>query len=174
MSLTDNHKPETGMPIENGGKIPTATFKKITADGPIETTASELFDGRKVVVFGVPGAFTPTCSLNHLPGFIENHDIILAKGVDEIVCISVNDHHVMKAWAQSTGAIGKITFIADWDAGFTKALGMEADISAGGLGLRSRRYSMIVEDGTVTSVNLELARGETTLSGAAAMLEQLG
>jgi peroxiredoxin len=162
------------MPIEIGDKIPTATVLKITDDGPAEISTSALFDGRKVVVFGLPGAFTPTCSLNHLPGFIENHDIILAKGVDEIVCVSVNDHHVMKAWAKATGGLGKITFIADWDAAFTKALGMDADISAGKLGLRSRRYSLIADNATVTAVNLEVARGEATLSGAAAMLEHLG
>lgn len=162
------------MPIDSGAKIPAATLTKITTDGPEDISTSALFDGRKVVVFGLPGAFTPTCSLNHLPGFVENHDIILAKGVDEIVCVSVNDNHVMKAWAQSTGALGKITFIADWDAAFTKALGMDADLSAGRLGVRSVRYSMIVDNGTVSTVNLEEKRGEATNSGAAAMLEQLG
>ena len=94
------------MPIEIGSKVPTATVLKVTEEGPAEISTRDLFDGRKVVVFGLPGAFTPTCSLNHLPGFIENHDIILAKGVDEIVCVSVNDHHVMKAWAEATGAMG--------------------------------------------------------------------
>jgi glutaredoxin/glutathione-dependent peroxiredoxin len=162
------------MPIETGQKLPSATLRIITADGPADTKSGEIFDGKKIVVFGLPGAFTPTCSLNHLPGFIENRDTILAKGVDDIICISVNDHHVMKAWADATGAMGKITFVADWDAAFTKALGMDVDISAGGLGVRSRRYSMIVDDGTVTAVNLEESRGEATLSGAAAMLEQLG
>jgi peroxiredoxin len=164
---------EMHMPIEAGAKIPSATVTKITVDGPEEITTDDLFGGRKVVVFGVPGAFTPTCSLNHLPGFIENRDTILAKSVDEIVCVSVNDHHVMKAWAETTGALGKITFVADWDAAFSKAIGMEVDISAGKLGLRSLRYSMIVDDGTVTAVNLEEKRGEATNSGAAAMLEQL-
>ena len=162
------------MPIEIGEKIPTATLTKATQDGPVEITTEDLFGGRKVVVFGVPGAFTPTCSLSHLPGFIENHDIILAKGVDEIVCVSVNDHHVMKAWAETTGAAEKITFIADWDAAFTKAIGMDADLSVAKLGVRSVRYSMIVDDGKVTVVNLEEKRGEATNSGAAAMLEQLG
>ena len=162
------------MPIETGAKIPAVTLTKITPDGPEDIATSALFDGRKVVVFGLPGAFTQTCSLNHLPGFIENHDIILAKGVDEIVCVSVNDHHVMNAWAKSTGGLGKITFIADWDAAFSKAIGMDADLSAGRLGVRSIRYSMLVEDGTVTSVNVEEKRGEATNSGAAAMLEQLG
>jgi len=162
------------MPIEIGSKVPTANVLKVTEEGPAEISTRDLFDGRKVVVFGLPGAFTPTCSLNHLPGFIENHDIILAKGVDEIVCVSVNDHHVMRAWAESTGAMGRITFIADWDAALTKALGMDADLSAGKLGVRSIRYSMIVDDGTVAAVNLEEKRGEATNSGAAAMLEQLG
>ncbi|MCI5076780.1 peroxiredoxin [Oricola sp.] len=162
------------MPIEVGATIPSLNVIKITEDGPAEISTGALFDGRKVVLFGLPGAFTPTCSLNHLPGFIENRDTILAKGVDEIVCLSVNDHHVMKAWAQATGGLGKITFIADWDAALTEAVGMDADLSAGGLGLRSIRYSMIVEDGKVTAVNLEEKRGEATTSGAAAMLEQLG
>lgn len=162
------------MPIAIGETIPTAVLTKITEDGPVEIPSGELFDGRRIVVIGLPGAFTPTCTLNHLPGFIENHDIILAKGVDEIVAVSVNDHNVMRAWAESLSALDKITFIADWDIAFTKALGMDADLSAGKLGQRSRRYSMIVDDGKVTALNIEEKRGEATNTGAAAMLEQLG
>jgi peroxiredoxin len=162
------------MTIGVGDKIPAAKLRVIGDEGPSDIESGKMFDGRRVVVFGLPGAFTPTCSNNHLPGFLENRDTILAKGVDEILCISVNDHHVMKAWANATGGMGKITFVADWDAAFTKALGMDVDISAGGLGVRSRRYSMIVEDGTVKAVNLETERSEATVSGAAAMLEQLG
>ena len=110
------------MTIAIGDKLPTATFKEKAADGPVETTTEQLFAGKKVVVFAVPGAFTPTCTLNHLPGYLENRDQILARGVDDIAVISVNDWHVMGAWAQHTGGLGKIHFLADWDASFTKAL----------------------------------------------------
>jgi peroxiredoxin len=159
------------MTIKIGDTIPAATLKTITEEAPVDVSTDQLFGGRKVVVFGLPGAFTPTCSRNHLPGFLENLETIKARGVDEIVCISVNDHHVMKAWAEATGSLGKILFVADWDAGFTKALGLDAEL--GVLGLRSVRYSMIVDDGKVTALNVEEERGVTN-SGAAAMLEQLG
>ena len=159
------------MTIETGDRIPEASLMVVTDDGPAEMTTQELFAGKKAVVFGLPGAFTPTCSRNHLPGFLENRDTILARGVDDIICVSVNDHHVMKAWASHMGALGKIRFVADWDAGFTKALGLDAEL--GVLGLRSRRYSMIVDDGVVTTLNVEEDRGVTS-SGAAVMLEQLG
>jgi peroxiredoxin len=161
------------MTIAVGEKLPEATFKEKTADGPVEVTTGDLFAGKKVVLFAVPGAFTPTCSLNHLPGYVENRDAILARGVDDIAVVAVNDWHVMGAWAQQSGAMGKIHFLADFDASFTKALGLEADLSAGGLGLRSKRYSMLVEDGVVKSLNVEESPGQATVSGAAAMLEQL-
>jgi peroxiredoxin len=159
--------------IAIGEKLPAATFKEKTADGPIEVTTEKLFSGKRVVLFAVPGAFTPTCSLNHLPGYLENRDTILAKGIDDIAVIAVNDWHVMGAWAQQSGGMGKIHFLADWNGAFTKALGLEADLSAGGLGLRSKRYSMLVEDGVVRTLNVEDSPGEATLSGAAAMIEQL-
>lgn len=161
------------MTIAIGDKLPTATFKEKTADGPVETTTEQLFAGKKVVVFAVPGAFTPTCTLNHLPGYLENRDQILARGVDDIAVISVNDWHVMGAWAQHTGGLGKIHFLADWDASFTKALGLDADLSAGALGVRSKRYSMLVEDGVLKSLNVEENPGQATVSAAAAMIEQL-
>lgn len=161
------------MTIAIGDTLPQATFKEKTADGPVESTTDSLFKGKRVVVFAVPGAFTPTCTLNHLPGYLENRDAILARGVDDIAVIAVNDWHVMGAWAQSTGGLGKIHFLADWNAAFTKAIGMDADLSAGNLGLRSRRYSMLVEDGVVKSLNIEETPGQTTISGAAAMIEQL-
>ncbi|WJH39215.1 peroxiredoxin [Aliirhizobium terrae] len=161
------------MTIAVGDKLPEAKFKEKTADGPVEITTGELFAGKKVVLFAVPGAFTPTCSLNHLPGYVENRDAILARGVDEIAVVAVNDWHVMGAWAQQSGAMGKIHFLADFDASFTKAMGLEADLSAGGLGVRSKRYSMLVEDGVVKSLNVEESPGQATASGAAAMLEQL-
>ncbi|EHS49159.1 Redoxin domain protein [Rhizobium sp. PDO1-076] len=161
------------MTIAIGDKLPTATFKEKAADGPVETTTEQLFAGKKVVVFAVPGAFTPTCTLNHLPGYLENRDQILARGVDDIAVISVNDWHVMGAWAQHTGGLGKIHFLADWDASFTKALGLDADLSAGALGVRSKRYSMLVEDGVLKSLNVEENPGQATVSSAATMIEQL-
>jgi peroxiredoxin len=161
------------MTITIGDKLPEAAFKEKTADGAVEITTEQLFKGKKVVLFAVPGAFTPTCSLNHLPGYIENRDAILSKGVDDIAVVAVNDWHVMGAWAQQSGGMGKIHFLADWNGTFTKSLGLEADLSAGGLGMRSKRYSMLVEDGVVKSLNVEETPGQATVSGAAAMLEQL-
>lgn len=161
------------MTIAIGDTLPAATFKEKTADGPVEISTEQLFAGKRVVLFAVPGAFTPTCSLNHLPGFLENRDAILAKGVDDIAVVSINDWHVMGAWAQSSGGLGKIHFLADWDGAFTKALGLEVDLSAGGLGIRSKRYSMLVENGVVKTLNIEESPGQATVSGAAAMIEQL-
>ncbi|AGB70346.1 MULTISPECIES: peroxiredoxin [Rhizobium] len=161
------------MTIAIGDTLPAATFKEKTADGPVEISTEQLFAGKRVVLFAVPGAFTPTCSLNHLPGFLENRDAILAKGIDDIAVVSINDWHVMGAWAQSSGGLGKIHFLADWDGSFTKALGLEADLSAGGLGIRSKRYSMLLEDGVVKTLNIEESPGQATVSGAAAMMEQL-
>ncbi len=161
------------MTIAVGEKLPEAKFKEKTADGPVEVSTADLFSGKKVVLFAVPGAFTPICTLNHLPGYLENRDAILARGVDDIAVVAVNDWHVMGAWAQQSNAAGKIHFLADFDASFTKAMGLEADLSGGGLGLRSKRYSMLVEDGVVKSLNVEESPGQATVSGAAAMLEQL-
>lgn len=161
------------MTISIGDKLPDATFKEKTADGMTETTTNDLFAGKKVVLFAVPGAFTPTCHLNHLPGYLENRDAILAKGVDDIAVVSVNDAFVMGAWEKATNGTGKLRYLSDWDAGFTKAIGLEADLSAGTLGIRSQRYSMIVEDGTVTALNIEDTPGTAVTSGAATLLEQL-
>ena len=161
------------MTISVGDKLPELKIKERTPDGPADISTADLFAGKRVVLFAVPGAFTPTCSLNHLPGYLENRDAILAKGVDDIAVVAVNDHHVMGAWATSTGGAGKLRFLADWDAGFTKALGMDVDLSAGTLGVRSKRYSMLVEDGVVKALNIEESPGQATVSGAAAMIEQL-
>jgi len=161
------------MTISIGDKLPDATFKEKMADGMAETTTSDLFAGKKVVLFAVPGAFTPTCHLNHLPGYLENRDAILAKGVDDIAVVSVNDAFVMGAWEKATNGTGKLRYLSDWDAGFTKAIGLEADLSAGTLGIRSQRYSMIVEDGKVTALNIEDTPGTAVTSGAATLLEQL-
>jgi peroxiredoxin len=164
---------ETSMTISVGDRLPQARFKIMSDDGPAEMTTDELFSGKTVVLFGVPGAFTPTCSASHLPGYIENHAEILSKGVDQIAVVSVNDVFVMNAWAEASGAKGKILFLADGSADFTKAVGLDADLSLGGMGIRSQRYSMIAEDGVVKALNMGDRRGEAIVSGAAAILEQL-
>lgn len=161
------------MTIEVGQKLPEATFRQMTAEGPAPVTTTDLFSGRKVVLFAVPGAFTPTCHRNHLPGFLTNFDAIMAKGVDTIACVAVNDPFVMGAWAKDTGGEGRIVFLSDGNAEFTKAIGLELDASAAGLGIRSKRYSMIVEDGVVKALNVEETPGTAEASGAAALLEQL-
>jgi peroxiredoxin len=161
------------MTIAIGDRLPDATLKTMTADGAKAVTTAEIFAGKKVVLFGVPGAFTPTCSNNHLPGYLENYDAFRAKGVDQIAVVAVNDHFVMGAWQKFTGGEGKILFLADGNGDFIKALGLEADLSGGGLGLRSKRFSMIVEDGKVTSLNIEDSPGQAVISGAAALLEKL-
>src|SRR5262249_12044700 len=141
--------------IAIGDKIPAATLKEKTADGVNDIAIADFLKGKTVVLFGVPGAFTPTCSLNHLPGFLENRDAFFGKGVDAIAVVAVNDHHVMGAWAKASGGEGKIHYFADGNAEFTKAVGLELDLSAGGLGLRSKRYSMLIKDGTVAQLNIE-------------------
>jgi peroxiredoxin len=161
------------MTISVGDKLPEATFKTMTADGAKEISTAEIFPGKKVVLFAVPGAFTPTCSNNHLPGYLENHDAILARGVDTIAVVAVNDVHVMGAWARFTGGEGKILYLADGSGSFAKALGLDIDLSGGGMGLRSKRYSMIVDNGKVTALNVEDSPGKAVESSAAKILEQL-
>jgi peroxiredoxin len=161
------------MTIKAGDKLPEATFKTMTEDGAKDLTTADVFAGKKVVLFGVPGAFTPTCSNNHLPGYLENHDTIIARGVDQIAVIAVNDHHVMGAWQKFTGGEGKILYLADGNGDFIRALGLETDLSKGGLGLRTKRFSMIVENGTVKALNIEDTPGKAVTSGAAALMEQL-
>jgi peroxiredoxin len=161
------------MTIKAGDKLPEATFKTMTEDGAKDLTTADVFAGKKVVLFGVPGAFTPTCSNNHLPGYLENHDAIIARGVDQIAVIAVNDHHVMGAWARFTGGEGKILYLADGNGDFIRALGLETDLSKGGLGIRTKRFSMIVENGTVKALNIEDSPGKAVTSGAAALMEQL-
>lgn len=162
------------MTISTGGTLPTMTLKTVTADGPAEIDSGQIFKGRKVVLFGVPGAFTPTCTLNHLPGYIENAEALKAKGVDDIAVVTVNDPFVTAAWAKQSGGMAKMHFLADWDLAFTKALGLEMDLSAGGLGMRSKRFSMLVDDGKVTWMAIEDSPGQADKTGAAAMLEQVG
>lgn len=162
------------MTIKVGDKLPSATFRLITEDGARPVTAQEFFAGRKVVLFGLPGAFTPTCHKNHLPGFVAEAAAIKAKGVDEIAMTCVNDHYVLTAWQEATGAAGKVAFLADGSADFAKAIGLELDATAGGLGIRSKRYSALIEDGVVKLLNVEESPGKADLSGAAHILAQLG
>ena len=161
------------MTISVGDKLPEATFKTMTDDGAKNLTTAEIFAGKKVVLFGVPGAFTPTCSNNHLPGYLENHDAILARGVDTIAVVAVNDPFVMGAWARFTNGEGKILYLADGNGDFAKAAGLDIDLSGGGLGLRAKRFSMIVDDGKVTALNIEDSPGQAVVSSAAKILEQL-
>jgi peroxiredoxin len=161
------------MTIKVGDRIPDATFTVMTSDGPQTRTTDEFFKGRRVVLIGVPGAFTPTCHRNHLPGFISKADEILGKGIDEIAVTGVNDVFVMDAWAKQSGAEGKVTFLADGSANFAKAIGLSLDMSQRGLGMRSQRYSMLIDDGVVRKLNIEEAPGKAEVSGADALLKAL-
>lgn len=159
------------MTISVGDKLPSATLVKATANGPEATSTDEFFAGRKVALFAVPGAFTPTCSAKHLPGFVEKGAELKAKGVDEIACTSVNDPFVLGAWSKSADA-GDITMLADGNGDFAEALGLTMDGSKFGMGKRSQRYSMIVEDGVITQLNVE-GPGEFKVSSAEHMLGNL-
>lgn len=160
------------MTIQVGDKIPAMDLTTMTADGPGPVSTAEYFAGRKVAVFAVPGAFTPTCSAKHLPGFVEKADELKTKGIDEIACFSVNDVFVMNAWGESSGAAGKVTMLADGNAAFAKALGLEADFTGFGMGIRSQRFSMIVDNGTVSQLNVE-EPGAFNASSAEYMLNQI-
>lgn len=161
------------MTIAAGDKLPEATFKTVTADGPANLTTADIFSGRTVVLFGVPGAFTKTCHNQHVPGFVENYDMLRAKGIDTVAVISVNDHFVMDAWADATRAAGKLLFLADFDGSFARATGLDLDLSAAGMGVRFTRFSMIVDDGKVTALNIEPKAGQAIETGAVKILEQL-
>ena len=161
------------MTIKVGDTLPTVNLALATEDGPQPVTSTDFASGRKVVIFGVPGAFTGTCSNLHLPGYLEHLDAIKAKGVAEVAVISVNDPFVMKAWALQTHALGKIAFLCDGSALFTKAAGLDLDLTERGLGVRSQRYSMIVDNGVVTSLNIEETPGTAVTSGAERLLELL-
>lgn len=159
------------MTIKTGDKIPLATLNTLK-DGVQAVTTDELFKGRKVVLFSVPGAFTPTCSAKHLPGFIERAADLKAKGIDEIACTAVNDPFVMGAWAKSASAEKTVTMLADGNGDFVKAIGLEMDGSKFGLGTRGQRFSMIVDNGVVEQLNVE-APGDFKVSTAEYMLGQL-
>jgi peroxiredoxin len=161
------------MAIKVGDRLPNATFTTMTADGPKPQSTDDIFKGKKVVLFAVPGAFTPTCHKNHLPGFVTNADKIKAKGIDTIAVTGVNDVFVMDAWKKSADTDGKIEFLADGSAAFAKAIGLSLDLSERGLGMRSQRYSMLVEDGVVKTLNIEEAPGKADLSGAENLLKGL-
>lgn len=161
------------MAIKVGEKIPSATLTHMTADGPAEITTDQLFSGKKVVLFALPGAFTPTCSAKHVPGFVKQAKAIRAKGVDTIACLSVNDAFVMGAWADNQGTGDKVLMLADGSAQLTKALGMELDLTARGMGVRSHRYAMVVVDGVVKSLHLEPNPGALEVSSAEAILRDL-
>ncbi len=161
------------MAIQSGDLIPDATFTVMAPDGPQLRTADQIFKGRKVVIFGVAGAFTPVCDKHHLPGFLDNLDQFKAQGVDEIAVTAVNDVFVMEAWAKSAGADGRISFLADGNGDFARALGLSLDLTARGLGIRSQRYAMFVDNGVVRKLNVEAAPGKVETSSAEALLKQL-
>ena len=159
------------MTIKSGDMLPDASFTTMTAEGPSNLSTADIFGGRKVVLFAVPGAFTPTCHMKHLPGFIARADELKAKGVDTIACVSVNDVFVMDAWAKNTGAGNKILFLADGNGDFARAIGMDLDASGFGMGTRSKRYAMIVDNGKVTALNVEPAPGQAVESGADKLID---
>lgn len=159
--------------IQLGAKIPSLKIRKVTPTGVDEVSTDDFFRGRKVVLFSLPGAFTPTCSNSHLPGYVANADSIKKRGVDEIACLSVNDAHVMRAWAEKQGATGIVTMLADGNADFTRALGLDIDLSVAGMGVRGKRAALVVEDGVVRSIEVEAKPGEVTGSGAESCLTRL-
>jgi len=160
------------MAIKVGDKIPSVTLRYLTSDGMQSVSSGEFFAGKRVVVFGLPGAYTRTCSSRHLPGYVTNAEALQKKGIDAVACVSVNDAFVMDAWGKEHGAPGKIVMLGDGSAELTEALGLSVDRTSAGMGIRSQRYSMIVDNGVVTALNVEPS-GEYGVSGAEAMLEKL-
>jgi glutaredoxin/glutathione-dependent peroxiredoxin len=160
------------MTIQVGDRLPQVTFRVVTPDGPAAKTTDDLFKGRKVVLVAVPGAFTPTCHRNHLPGYVQKRDEITAKGVDAILVTAVNDVFVLDAWSKATDA-GQIEFVSDGNGDFAKALGLAMDGTGFGLGVRSQRYSMLVDDGVVKVLNVEDAPSKAQVSGAENLLKSL-
>lgn len=160
------------MTIKVGDTIPSMKLMTATPEGPKEISTDEIFKGKKVVMFGVPGAFTPTCSMRHLPGFLEHADEFRAKGVDQVVCMAVNDAFVLGAWAKENGVNGRVTMLADGSGTFTKALGLELDLVGRGLGVRSQRFALVAQDGKVTNIAVEQPGG-FEVSKAEAVLASL-
>ena len=161
------------MTIKPGDTLPDATLMRVTASAPEAVQVSEYFKGKKIVVFAVPGAFTPTCSAQHVPSVLEHAEAIKAKSVDEIVCVAVNDPFVLKAWAENLGTDGTVTMLSDGSGLWTKALGLELDLTARGLGIRSQRYAMVIDNLVVTHLAVE-PPGAFGVSGGAAILDALG
>ena len=161
------------MTIKVGDKVPSVSLATMSAEGPKPVSTDEFFKGKKVVVFGLPGAFTPTCSAKHLPGFVRNADTLKKKGIDAIACISVNDAFVMGAWGKDLGVGDKVAMLADGSADFAKATGLTLDLTARGMGLRSTRYSMVVDDGVVKKIDIESNPGACDVSSAEHILEGL-
>lgn len=163
------------MAISQGDKLPDAVLRRMGDDGPEETTITALTEGRKIILFGLPGAFTPTCSSAHVPSFIRTKDVFFNKGIEEIICVSVNDVHIMRQWGAATGATAAgLSMWADPASEFTSAIGMNFDVEVLGFYGRSSRYAMIVEDGIVTQLNEETERGVCDITGGEALLETLG
>ncbi len=161
------------MSIKTGDAIPEASFKQMTPDGIVDISTRELFEGKKVVLFAVPGAMTPTCSEVHMPGFIENLEAIKSGNVDTVACLAVNDVFVINEWRKARSIPDDIVLLSDGNGEFTSKVGLELDASRFGMGTRSRRYAAIVDDGVLTYLGVEPA-GEVGVSGAGAVLEQLG
>ncbi len=160
------------MTIQVGERIPSVTLMKATPEGPEAVATDDFFRGRKVALFSVPGAFTPTCSAKHLPGFVERADELRGKGVDEIACVSVGDAFVLQAWADQSGAAGRVTMLADGNGELAEKLGLTADLSKFGMGRRGQRWSAVVNDGVVETLNVE-EPGAFEVSGADFMIGQL-
>jgi glutaredoxin/glutathione-dependent peroxiredoxin len=160
------------MTIKVGDQMPAGTLTVVTKDGTQQISATDYFKGKKVVLFSLPGAFTPTCDAKHLPGFVERAADIKGKGVNTIACLSVNDAYVMKAWGKAQNTEDKVDLLADGNCEYTKSLGLDVDASAAGLGIRGRRFAMVVNDGVVQTLNLE-PKGEFKVSSAEYVLEQL-
>ena len=161
------------MTIQVGDRLPAVNLKQLTADGIKDVPITELTRGKNVVLFVVPGAFTPTCSEKHLPGFVEQADAIKAKGVDQILCVAVNDPFVLSAWEKARNVGGKVTMLSDGNAEFTRAIGLDLDASGFGLGTRSKRYAMVVEDGVVKSLMVEDVPTQAEKSSASAIVSAL-
>ena len=161
------------MAIKVGDKVPSGNFGIMKGEGPGSISSDELFNGKTVVLFAVPGAFTPTCSKTHLPGFVQNASAIKGKGVDTIACLAVNDLFVTDAWGKGAGADGKVLMLADGNAAYTKALGLELDASGFGMGIRSQRFAMIVKNGVVSKLEVEPSAGQCTISGGPSILSSL-
>ena len=158
------------MTLSIGDRLPEASFNVMTSNGPESRSTTEVFAGRRVMLFGVPGAFTPACHRNHMPGYLEHFDKFLKMGIEAVACVAVNDIFVLNHWAETSGAAGKIEMLSDGSAEFVRAAGLELDLTARGFGVRSQRFAMLVEDGVVQALKIEPVAGEVSESAAENML----